>query len=224
MKLSEVVRPRQFYDFYRHEEHIKHWITEHLLRFRTLGYDISPEGYVEIMNDGRDSGPVWIQSGALKDGRLPVRFSKWNAKNALGFHNVTHLRNSGLSTMLGCPVYMVGQLIASSQNLTSLEGIPKYLLNGIDISDNPIISGAGIEKLVKTCKGEMILPGQIKSHVLGLLLIDGITDVKFGAWHGDPYANPQLSDIMTKHLRGDRDILDCQEELRTAGLREYGRL
>lgn len=78
----------------------------------------------------------------------------------------------------------------------------------------------GIEKLINCQVLRISDADSVTGHVLGILLIPdlktfvSISGTSKLAW----------DTIIKKHLAGDRDILDCQEELRTAGLREFGKL
>ena len=60
----------------------------------------------------------------------------------------------------------------------------------------------------------IILP----SNMLGLLMVRSLKKVKVSG------VNSQLGDILTKHLRGDRDINECQEELIEAGFKAQAKL
>ncbi len=67
-------------------------------------------------------------------------------------------------------------------------------IKGIDASDNPI-----------------------KSHVLGSLLIKGVTEVRLD--------NEQVTEILNRHLgKGRAGMLMAQEELIEAGLEEFAQL
>ena len=65
----------------------------------------------------------------------------------------------------------------------------------------------------------------IKSHVLGLLLIDGLEEVSFESFSiGADAAKHKVAQIINKHLKNGRDVFACQEELIEAGLDEYAQL
>jgi hypothetical protein len=93
-----------------------------------------------------------------------------------------------------------GNVILSKNLITNLKGIGKDYLQEIT--------------------GGLFLEGNpIKSHVLGLLRVKGLTTVFFSPDGDDP-----LTIIIQKHLKGDRDIMDCHEELTRAGLKQYAQL
>lgn len=130
-----------------------------------------------------------------------------------------------LDTLIGAPDKVGGNLYAYGNYLTNLEGISPYVGNSIYLSRNPnLTSFKGISKLIKHCK-QISVPTSLTSHVLGVLLIPGFEKLMVSSIARD--LAPELTtamDIINKHLQGDKDILECQEELRTAGLREFGKL
>ena len=72
--------------------------------------------------------------------------------------------------------------------------------------------------------GELFFSGlQIKSHILGLLKIRGLTNISMGGPFRVKYGWT-LQDIMNKYLEGDRDLIACQQELIEAGYEEYAQL
>jgi hypothetical protein len=56
----------------------------------------------------------------------------------------------------------------------------------------------------------------ITSHILGVLLIEGCELIILDY--------PKVHNIINKHLKGDRDVFACQEELIEAGFDEYAKL
>ena len=106
------------------------------------------------------------------------------------------IRDNNLSTLEGISPRVGHNLWAARNNLTSLHNIHKHLKYvGISIGfkHNPI-----------------------KSHVLGLLLIDGLQKIFLD--------NKEVEDIINKHLKNGRDIFACQEELIEAGFDEFANL
>lgn len=139
---------------------------------------------------------------------------------------VGHAYNCGrneLTSLTGVPAEIPHDFICDSNELTSLDGAPRRVGGDFVCNMNPIISLAGIGAYFKNgwIARTLTIPECVESHVLGILLIPNLKEV-------DSYdATDKLEraiSIINKHLRDDRDILECQEDLRTAGLREYGRL
>jgi hypothetical protein len=121
-----------------------------------------------------------------------------------------------LTTLKGAPT-SVGCFYCSCNKLTSLEGAPQRIMQAFSCTDNKVTSLKGIHKHIKYVGTYMNLRGNpIKSHVLGLLKIDGLQEVFLD--------KKKVQDIINKHLKGDRDIFACQEELIEAGYPEYAQL
>lgn len=130
-----------------------------------------------------------------------------------------------LTSLEEAPVRVDGSFYCTRNRLTSLEGAPTRVGGDFCCHYNPIASLAGIEEYFKNgyIKGTLMLPGSLKSHVLGVLMIPGL--VSIGVTDEDMrFELVKVVWIINNHLAGDRDILECQEELRSTGLREYGKL
>ena len=105
----------------------------------------------------------------------------------------------------------------SNNKLTSLEGVPSVVKGNFSCPYNKLTSLAGIHKIIKEIHGYATFDNNpIKSNVLGLMRIKGLTKVYLD--------NKQVMDILNKYLTGDRDIIRCQSELLDAGLEEYAKL
>ncbi len=101
--------------------------------------------------------------------------------------------------------------------LDSLEGAPSSIGGNLYCSINNFTSLHNIHKIIKHIGGHADFRyNPITSHVLGLLLIDGLLFVMLG--------NEKVEDIINKHLEGDRDVFACQEELIEAGYEEFAQL
>ena len=101
--------------------------------------------------------------------------------------------------------------------INSIEGAPSHIGEDFLCFNNLLSSLHNIHKQIKHIGGSADFRyNPIKSHVLGLLLIDGLITV---AMDFKPVQN-----IINKHLRGERDIFACQEELIEAGLEDYAQL
>ncbi len=86
----------------------------------------------------------------------------------------------------------------------------------INLHDSPKVSFHNIHKKLK-CNLLTIsfATGKITDSVLGLLYIKHL--------HFQS-TNAEWKQIILKHSEGDKDILECQEELITNGLRQYAKL
>ena len=105
----------------------------------------------------------------------------------------------------------------SNGTLSNVSKLPKTIMSNLDCRNNKIDSLRGIQKYVKTIKGTADFTNNpIKSHVLGLLEIDGLKSVMLD--------NKKVAAIINKHLKGDKDVIACQEELIDAGFEDFAQL
>lgn len=101
--------------------------------------------------------------------------------------------------------------------LTTLEGAPSSIGGEFSCYKNKLTSLHNIHKQIKFIGGSADFQvNPIKSHVLGLLLIDGLKSIFIG--------NKQVQKIIDKHLKGERDVFACQEELIDAGFEDFAQL
>ncbi len=125
--------------------------------------------------------------------------------------------NNNLTSLKGGPTSVSGYYYCYENKLTSLEGLPSSM-DSLSISNNKLTTLHNIHKIIKRMNGAANFSGNpIETHVLGLLLIDGLEKV----WFDD---NWPLVRIINKHLEGERDVFACQEELIENGFEEYAQL
>lgn len=125
-----------------------------------------------------------------------------------------------LKSLKGGPEKVNGTFDCCDNQITSLEFAPSYIKNDFYFIDNQLTNLHNIHKFIKHIGGEAnFLNNPIKSHVLGLLLIEGITFINLGS-HGPKGI---VEKIMNKHL-DERDVFACQEELIEAGLDDFAQL
>jgi hypothetical protein len=121
-----------------------------------------------------------------------------------------------LTSLKDAPSKVGGSFSCLYNQLTSLEGAPEEINGAFNCHDNKLTSLKDIHKQIKKIDGIFFAnTNPIKSHILGLLLIKGITKVKLD--------NKEVEDIINKYL-GIGDIFSAQEELIDAGLEEYAKL
>ena len=122
-----------------------------------------------------------------------------------------------LTSLKGAPTSVGGNCYFNGNKLISLEGAPSSIGGQLYCTSNKLTSLHNIHKQIKHIG---VLANfefnPIKSHVLGLLLIDGLKTIILD--------NREVAKIIIKHLKGDRDIFACQEELIEDGFEEYAQL
>lgn len=126
-----------------------------------------------------------------------------------------------LRSLKGCPSYVGGFFECSGTKITSLEGAPEYTGHDFWCGHTKIRSLHDVHKQIKYIGGSAYLSHTIISNVLGLILIKGLKKIGF-VGPNDAHIKVQL--IINKHLKGDRDVHACQEEMLEAGLVEYAKL
>jgi hypothetical protein len=99
--------------------------------------------------------------------------------------------------------------------LTSLQGMPSVIGGSFNCENTHISSLSGIDKIIKHI-GKKFACRKITTHILGLLLIEGIILI-------DVDGNGPIDKIMNKYV-GTGDILSAQDELINAGLIDQARL
>ena len=122
-----------------------------------------------------------------------------------------------LTSLEGAPSSVGFYFNCSYNNLASLEGAPSSVGGNLSCFNNKLTSLHNIHKQIKHIGGIATFnDNPIISHVLGLLLIDGLKEVFLD--------NKKVRVILNKHLEGDRDVFACQEELIEAGLEDFAQL
>jgi hypothetical protein len=87
-------------------------------------------------------------------------------------------RENKLTSLKGGPEEVVYNFNCSSNKLTSLEGAPKSVGGVFNVADNKLTSLEGIHLKISHIGGKANFNNNpITSHVLGLLLIDGLDGV-----------------------------------------------
>lgn len=120
-----------------------------------------------------------------------------------------------LISLEGAPRVVTGSFYCHRNYLDSLDHVPESM-NYLNFYDNKLTSLHNIHKKIKHCGLANFEDNPIKSHVLGLLLIEGLNHVYFDIHH--------LAKIINDHLKGDRDVFACQEELIEAGFEDFAQL
>ena len=123
-----------------------------------------------------------------------------------------------LTSLKGAPSHVDGYFYCSDNRLVSLVGAPSHVDGSFSCSVNKLTSLKDVHKHITEINGKFYAVGNpIKSHVLGLLLIRGVTEVRLD--------NKQVKEILNRHLgKGRVGMLMAQEELIEAGLEEFAQL
>jgi len=199
-------------DFLTTSEEINRWIDLVAWPRLKLALSAREDGTVDALRS------VTFTADALKTngGRLPFMFNE-----AKSNFDVSECK---LISLLGSPRLVSGHFNASDNLLDSLEGIPQIINGSINLSNNPKLKSlSGIHKKLKSVGMEFLIPETIKTGILSLMMVKELKSVQLIG----PKVIPGLSDalkILNRHLRKDRDVLACQEELISAGFKEFAKL
>lgn len=138
-----------------------------------------------------------------------------------------NVQQQNLTTFENFPFDVKGDIEAWGNHFTSLEGITPHIGGVLDIClCNGLKSFKNIGKMVKKCKS-IIVPAALESNILSVLLIPNLERIHHEDNEVTEREIPELAkalQIMQHQLNGDRDVMDGQEELIQAGLREFARL
>ncbi len=126
--------------------------------------------------------------------------------------------NSRLASLEGAPSRVNGDFYCYNNELASLAGASSHVGGDFYCYNNLLTSLKDVHKIFDEVKGVFDVRGNsIKSHVLGLLLIKGVTRVYLD--------NKQVEEILNRHLgKGRAGMSQAQEELIEAGLEEFAQL
>jgi len=128
--------------------------------------------------------------------------------------------NNQLTSLEGAPSSVGGYFNCSVNHLISLEGAPSSVGGYFYCDNNKLTSLADIHKRLKKMNGIFYANyNPIKSNVIGLMLVAGCNEVQLD--------NKEVEKIMNKHLpntKGHLGLLECQEDLLSAGFEEWAEL
>jgi hypothetical protein len=138
---------------------------------------------------------------------LPTRIS--------GYLSIS--KNESLTSLKGCAQYVGTNFIAESCNILTIDSLPRYVGTSVSLHDNYLQSLQNIHKVCIEIKDMLyVASNPIKSHVLGVMLIENLN--RFRIDHGE------VEKIINRHLKTDRDVFLCQDNLIKAGFAEHAQL
>lgn len=194
------------------EKEIQRWLTRNLTNHWNwkLENGVVNGDIINIYNEG-----LAFKRGD-HNGYLMFQFGTCNSFNVY---------TTNLSSLKGSPLKVTESYAMRVHNdrITTLEGItpqcPTYVLTNLE-------AVSSLKDIHKQIKSALILdlPRNVTSNILGILMIKNLSVLHNPGNKSSSSDIGRAIDIVKRHLDADRDILDCQEELRTAGLREFGKL
>ena len=131
-----------------------------------------------------------------------------------------YCHDNNLTSLEYCPIEIGGNFFCSNNNLTSLEHCPSEVGGDFFCFNNNLTSFKDIHLHVKKIGADFYCHNPIKSHILGLMLIEigGEVVTKLGD-------GKDVDVILNKWKnQGRRGVLGCQRELIKAGYKELAQL
>lgn len=122
-------------------------------------------------------------------------------------YNIPHNLGIRFGTVSGC-------FDVSNTLITSIQGFPKSIQGNLLCHRSNISSLSGIDRIVKEVRG-FIRVGNATTHLLGLLMVDGVSYVETG--------RPAVNDILNKYVKS-KDIISAQDELIDRGFVDIAHL
>ena len=194
MKLHEIATARSYIS-----EEAAEWLWKKRQNHTIGNHFIQRDGTIDV------DGSVEIHSA---DGReLPVQFGKVRD----GFY----CSGSDLTTLRGCPREVGEDFVCSNIAITSFDGVPLIIGSEFRCFEVKVSSLAGIGKTYARHIGGTFKSNRVFTHMLGLLLVDGLTNILT--------MHTPVDKILNKYL-GTGDILSAQHELIEAGFTDQARL
>jgi hypothetical protein len=130
--------------------------------------------------------------------------------------------NNQITTLLGAPEKVGWSFVCNyNRGLKSLEHFPAFVGENVELERCGLTSLQNVHKHIKKMNGMLnVIDNEIKSHVLGVLLINGCKEVFM--------RNADVEDILNSYLHkgntGRQAVVACQKELIDAGYVEYAKL
>ncbi len=201
------------------------------LKTRTFGkYKVNPDLSVSLLRE------LIVDDWMLdNEGRLPVQFDS---------SGPVRVYTKNLTTMVGFPRNVIAAASRSFVggnskalsfaitpiNLRDLEGFPKVCYAGVDLSMMDVWKNftlKGFHKHAEAIYGTITVPKSYEGPILSLLYVKGLAGIWMSASMST--SSPKLklaASILNKHLDGGKgnNVLECQEELISAGLKEFAKL
>jgi hypothetical protein len=166
--------------------------------------------------------------------KFPVKFGRVTGNFCCGESNITSLEDGpswvggkflsfscpNLRNLKGAPKW-VGEVfnVGNCENLMSIEDAPPFVGDYINLNAcRSITKFEGFEKMNNSpySTSTLFMKNVPISNLLAIFRLKGLQNINS--------EHDELDKIVNKHLAGDRDIMECQDELIEAGFKRYANL
>jgi hypothetical protein len=138
------------------------------------------------------------------------------------------VENTSFTSLQGFNFNIVSLWLLNNLQLETLEGL-NSVTNINLIGTNKIFNLQGFRKFApKKLKIIQLQDWYFKSHLLSLMTLPEFKTLRIGSSIDSTIKSQEgykIFDravrVINNHLQGERDVLDCQEQLITEGLKEY---
>jgi hypothetical protein len=175
------------------------------------------------MNGGKINlgNKLFISRDMLEDGEFPVPLgiaSRIDVRTGdlISFKNFPH-------KLLAQPTGLTAFYGLMNTNIKTIENFPESISGEVNFDNYVRISLGNIHKTVKELDNLLTVSQHYAGPILGILMVKKLNKLDMSIV-GSSTKSCAVDRIMNKHLSGDRDVMDCHEELTRAGLKEYAKL
>jgi hypothetical protein len=194
MKLAEIATIKPFIS-----EEATEWLWKKRQNHSISDPFIQRDGTIDV-----DGNVIIFKDDGTE---LPVQFGKVSK----GFE----CSGTSLTTLKGVAHFVGKSFRCNNLPITSFEGAPMIINGNFSCYDVSVAALKGIGKKYARHIGGKFVSNREFTHMLGLVLVEGLQLVNT--------CNPPVDTILNKYL-GTGDIISAQDELIDAGFREQARL
>lgn len=182
------------------KEQLEEWLDD-------VGYDLGTLKYTIENGKINTQGAFYLDDEEIT--HIPVPFGTVSGSFQANIETLKSFENF--------PELIKGNLYAYDTDIDSFDGLHTEVDGGVDFTMNEKLTDwVGIYKhLIRISDRLKFDVDYIERGGLGILLIKEVQEISSG--------NSDVDDIFNKYLKGDRNVLDCQEELIDAGFARLAR-
>ena len=181
------------------------------LSWSIIGNKIRIGSRLEIFDDCLDDeGNLFVPLGSCSSMLI-------HSKNIRSFKNFPEF--IGVKQTMGT---MKVLNFTQDNKISSLEGFPQTTEGDLNLRWLSHVNFSKCNKFMETVNGTVAINDSYVGPILSFLLVKKLKTLDLAQSPSDHALVAEQ--IFNKHLRGDKEILECKEELMNAGFKEYAKL